>query len=98
MTLFRLYAGVGDHLAPLVELHLDEIAELIGRRGKALEADIAESRLGRRIVNDLADRAVELGDHRGRGFRRRDEAGPSVDLKSLNPGFVERRQIREQRG
>src|SRR5271169_2388561 len=93
----RLNAGVLNHLRPLAELQLDKVAELGRRRRKAVEADIAEFLLGRRVVDDLADRAVELGDDSGRRAGGRYESGPGVELKAFQPRLVERRQIREQR-
>src|SRR6202035_1858214 len=44
-ALLRLHARVGHHLAPQLELDLDELAELVGRAGESLEADGLEPRL-----------------------------------------------------
>ena len=93
-----------DHLLPLDELGLDVVAELIGRRGKAFEADILEFRLHLRAVDDLAQRAVELGDDVGRRAGRRDEAGPGVEVEALrgrlrpwsaDPGNSDERLMRD---
>src|SRR6516165_10370147 len=91
--LLRLNVGVLDHLAPGRELLLDVAAELLGRRGKSFEADVLELGLDVRAVDDFAQGAVELGDHRGRRPGRRDEAGPGIEVEALDAGFVERRQI-----
>src|SRR5271167_4547046 len=76
--------GVLDHLAPLAELDLDEVAELAGRRGKALEADILEFRLDLRAVDDRAQRGVELGHDIGRHAGRCNEAGPGVEFEAFD--------------
>ena|SRR6516164_9743879 len=50
----RLDVGVLDHLAPLDELGLHVVSQLLRRAGKTLKADILESRLNIRAVDDLA--------------------------------------------
>src|SRR5689334_16899580 len=57
----HLNVGVLDHLSPQSELKLDEIAQLLGRRGKPFEPDVLEPRLSLRAVDDLTQCAVELG-------------------------------------
>src|SRR5438034_11655642 len=71
--LLRLDTGVSDHLAPLVQLDLDEVPELLGRAGKRLEAGVAEFRFDVRIIDDLAQLLIELRHDRRRRMRRRDD-------------------------
>ena len=73
-TSIQLNVGVPDHLSPEGELRLDEVTQLFGRRGKSLEAYILELRLSLRAVDDLAQRAVELGHDLRRRAGRGDEA------------------------
>jgi len=75
-------------LLPFAELQLDEVAKLVGRRGKALEADVLEFRLHIRAVDDRAQRLVELGDDVRRRAGRRDQAGPGIEVKTFDAGFV----------
>src|SRR5262245_58924165 len=53
-TSLRLNAGVLDHLAPFVELDLDELVHLLRRTGKRLEPRAAQLRLHLLAVDDLA--------------------------------------------
>src|SRR5690348_8369452 len=89
--------GVRDHLAPIVELNLDVAAELVRRRGERLEADGLELRLDVRVVDDLAQLAVEPSDDLRRGARRCNDAGPRIEIEAGHAGLVHGRQIGEQR-
>src|SRR5262249_20335137 len=96
-TSIQFDVGVLDHLSPEGKLRLDEVAQLFGRRGKSLEAYILELRLGLRAVDDLAQRAVELGHDLRRRAGGRDEARPSVEIEAFDAGLVDGRQVREHR-
>src|SRR5689334_9277664 len=87
-TSIQLDVGVLDHPSPVGELRLDEVAQLFGRRGKSLEAYILELRLGLRAVDDLAQRAVELGHDVRRRAGGRDQAGPSVEIETFDTGLI----------
>ena len=50
----RLDVGVLDHLAPLDELGLHVVSQLLRRAGKTLKAHVLEPRLNVRAVDDLA--------------------------------------------
>src|ERR1700730_14705202 len=95
--LLRLDAGVPDHLAPLVQLDLDEVPELLGRAGKRLEADVAEFRVDVRIIDDLAQLLIELRHDGRRRMGRRDDPGPRIHVEAGDPGLVQCRQLRKQR-
>src|SRR5262249_60132022 len=96
-TSIQLDVGVFDHLSPEGELRLNEVAQLFGRRGKSLEAYILELRLSLRAVDDLAQRAVELGDDLRRRAGGRDEARPGIEIEAFDAGLVHGRQVGEQR-
>src|SRR6266699_2944051 len=95
--LLRLDAGVSDHLAPLVQLDLDEVPELLGRAGKRLEADVAEFRFDVRIIDDLAQLLIELRHDRRRRMGWRDDPSPRIHVEAGYPGLVQCRQLRKQR-
>jgi len=54
----RLNAGILDHFAPVNELGLHVVSQLLRRAGKSLEAYVLEFCLHIRAVDDLAQRPV----------------------------------------
>src|SRR6516225_8039556 len=96
-TSIQFDVGVLDHLSPVGELRLDEVAQFFGRRGKSLEAYILELCLGLRAVDDLAQGAVELGHDLRRRAGGCDQARPGVEIEALDAGLVHGRQVGEQR-
>src|ERR1700734_3767794 len=87
VTSLSLDIGVLDHLLPVAELRLDEVAECLGRAGKALEADILEFCLNVRTVDDFAQRAIELCHDVRRRPGGRDQTGPGVQLEAGYAGL-----------
>src|SRR3954471_15875558 len=64
--LLRLHIGGADHLAPLLGLGGDELAELGGRAGQHRAAQFGQPRLQFRIGKTGVDLLVELVDDIGR--------------------------------
>src|SRR5260370_442955 len=89
-ALFRLDAGVLDHLAPFAELVLDQLRELLGRARECLETRIAESRFHLGAVDDLAQLGVEQRDDIRRRAGRREDAGPGIHVEASHSRLVER--------
>src|SRR5262245_44426603 len=93
----RLDAGVLDHLGPLDELDLDEVAELARRAAECFEAERRDPRLDLRVVDDLARLGIELGDDGGRRVRRHEHGHPRIHVEALHAGLVQSRQIGNER-
>src|SRR5690348_700093 len=91
--LTRLDAGLLDHLLPLAELDLDEVAELAGRAGKGLEAHRLEPALDGRVIDDPPQLLVEPVDDLRRRARGRDDPGPGIEVEAGHAFLVEGRQL-----
>src|SRR5262249_2590159 len=74
----RLNAGVADHLSPALGLVALELRHVLRAAAAGAELEVAEPRLGCRLVEDFVDRAVEFQNDRSRRLGRRADGIPSV--------------------
>src|SRR5262249_36307896 len=92
----RLDVGIADHLAPLLGVIDNELAELGGRGCIGLQAQIDEPRLelgaGKRLVHQL----VEDGDDLRRRVRRRADPLPTARLVARHK-FADRWNVGQYR-
>src|SRR5438094_702021 len=80
VRLLRLDACELDHLAPLLGLFGDQLAEVAGRTGERCSALVGEARLVLRISKRGVDRLVEHLDDLRRRVPRRADAGHGARL------------------
>src|SRR5437762_5824767 len=76
----RLDVGGPDHLAPLLGIFNDELAEFARRACKRLQTQIGEPRLELRAGDRLVNVLVEDRDGRRRGVSRRADTLPTARL------------------
>src|SRR5579864_364240 len=92
-----LNVGVLDHLPSVNDFGLHVVSQLLRGAGKSLEAYVLEFCLDIRVVDDLAQRSVELGYDFRWCARRRNETGPGIQVEAFDSGLIHCRQVREQR-
>src|SRR5213080_1895453 len=76
---FHLHAGLLHDLGPSGKIAPDEVAELPRRAALRRKAEIGHALLDVRLIADLADLGVELGDDRLRRRRRDMDAVPGAE-------------------
>src|SRR5262245_33270933 len=96
----RLDVGRADHLAPLLSLFGDELAEVGGRHRHRRAAQVEQPGLHLRVVESRVDLLVELADDLGRRGLRYAEAVPITPLvarQELTHGRDVRQRVRARR-
>src|SRR5215510_7202640 len=99
--LLRLDIGGPDHLAPFLGFVGDQLAELSRRPRQRRAAEVSETGLHLRVVENRVDLLVELVDDLGRRGLRYAEAVPITPLvarQELTHGRDVRQRVRARRG
>src|SRR5215467_12060182 len=92
----RLNAGLADHLGPALGLVVLELRHVLRAAAAGAELELAEARLGRRLVEDVVDRPVQFQNDRGRRLGRRADGIPGVRDEARYAGLDQRRNIRQE--
>src|SRR3954447_2076520 len=93
--LLRLDTRIADDLGPALGLLLLELRHVLRAAAGGHHVELAEPGLGVRLVEDLVDRPVELGDDRGRGLGWRADGVPGVRNKPGQPDLDQGRHVRQ---
>src|SRR5262245_17017454 len=91
----RLNAGLADHLAPALGLVALELRHILRAAAGGAELEIAEARLGCRLVEDFVDRPVEFRNDRTRRLGRRADGIPGVRDEAWHAELDQRRDVRQ---
>src|SRR6185295_18800253 len=84
-------------LAPALRLTDEELAQLLGRAGTAVDAEVGEALLHLRVGQRLGKLAVHAVDRRARGLRRRRQRIPRGDVVAFYAGLLRSRHVRQLR-
>src|SRR6185503_1426033 len=93
--LLRLNAGIADDLGPALGLLLLELRHVLRAAARGHQVELAETRLGVRLVDNVVDGAVELGDDRSRGLGRRADGVPGVRNETGQTDLDQGRDVRQ---
>src|SRR5437763_6913087 len=85
LPLLRLDSGFVDDLAPALRLDAFELREILRRAAAGQYIKLTEARLGRGLLDDRVDGAVELGDDRRGRLRRRADRVPGIGNEPRQP-------------
>src|SRR5215510_10085785 len=91
----RLNAGLADHLGPALGLVVLELRHVLRAAAAGAELEVAEPCLGRRLVEDFVDRAVEFRNDRSRRLGRRADGIPGVREEARYADLDQRRNVRQ---
>src|SRR5262245_65540304 len=91
----RLNAGLADHLAPALGLVALELRHILRAAAGGAELEVAEPRLGCRLVEDFVDRPVKFQNDRTRRLGRRADGIPGVRDEAWHAELDERGDVRQ---
>src|SRR5262249_10986967 len=92
----RLNAGLADHLAPALGLIVLELRHGLRAAAGGADLEVAEPRLGCRLVEDIVDRPVQFQNDRGRRLGRCADGIPGVRDEARYAELDQRRNVRQE--